>query len=175
VTLRPPAPLDPARHRTDAFTCGVERLDTWLRAYAGQGQKRDASRTFVVADDCDRVLAYYTLVAAQLEHAAATDAVRRGMSQRFPIPVVLLARLAVDRSHQGSGLGAALLADAVRRSVRAADEVGIRAVIVDALDERAAGFYRRFGFDALATDEQLLMATVAQLRTAASSTPPSAP
>ncbi len=166
MTLHPPAPLDPSRHRTDEFDSGVERLDTWLRAYAGQGQKRDAARTFVVADDVDRVVAYYTLVAAQFEHAAATDAVRRGMSWRFPIPVVLLARLAVDQSRQGSGVGAALLADAMRRSIRAADEVGIRAVIVDALDESAAAFYRRFGFDALATDELLLMATVEQLRTA---------
>jgi len=149
------------------FGCGVERLDTWLRAYAGQGQKRDASRTFVVADDDDRVVGYYTLVAAQLEHAAATDAVRRGMSKRFPIPVVLLARLAIDRSRQRGGVGAALLADAMQRSIRAADEVGIRAVIVDALDESAAAFYRRFGFESLGSDGMLLMATVAQLRAAA--------
>lgn len=167
MTLRPPAPLDPSRHRTGEFACGVEQLDAWLRAYAGQGQKRDASRTFVVADETERVAAYYTLVAAQLDHAAATDAVRRGMSKRFPIPVVLLARLAVDRASQGSGLGAALLADAMRRSVRAADEVGIRAVIVETLDEAAAGFYRRFGFEALAVDPSLLMATVGQIRAAA--------
>lgn len=167
MTLRSPAPLDPSRHRTDEFACGVERLDAWLRAYAGQGQKRDAARTFVVADEAERVVAYYTLVAAQLEHSTATDAVRRGMSKRFPIPVVLLARLAVDRSQQGTGLGGALLADAMRRSVRAADEVGIRAVVVDALDESAAGFYRRFGFEALAPNGLTLMAPVAQLRSAA--------
>lgn len=167
MNLRPPAPLDPSRHRTDEFACGVERLDAWLRAYAGQGQKRDASRTYVVADDDDRVLGYYTLVAAQLDHAAATDAVRRGMSKRFPIPVVLLARLAVDRSVQGGGLGGALLADAMRRSLRAAEEVGIRAVIVEALDESAAAFYRRFGFHSLEGDTLLLMATVAHLRAAA--------
>lgn len=73
MTLRAPAPLDSSRHRTDEFDCGVERLDTGLRAYAGQGQKRDASRTFVVVDGGDRVVGYYTLVAAQLDHAAATD------------------------------------------------------------------------------------------------------
>lgn len=166
MTLRAPAPLDPSHHRTDEFACGVERLDTWLRAYAGQGQMRDASRTFVVAEDGGGVVAYYTLVAAQLDHSAATDAVRQGMSKHFPIPVALFARLAVDRTRHGSGLGGALLADAMRRSVRAADEVGIRAVIVDALDDSAAAFYRRFGFEALAPDGLLLMSTVAQLRAA---------
>lgn len=88
------------------------------------------------------------------------------MSRRFPIPVVLLARLAVDGRHQKRGLGAALLADAMRRSVRAADEVGIRAVVIDALDVDAASFYRRFGFAALTDDGLQLMATTAQLRAA---------
>jgi GNAT superfamily N-acetyltransferase len=161
-----PAPLDPARHNTASFTCGDERLDTWLRAYASQNERRDAARTFVVADEADRVLGYYTLVAAQLDHADATAAVRKGMSKRFPIPVVLLARLAIDRSQQGRGLGAALLADATRRAVRAADEVGIRAILVDAVDARAAAFYVRFGFEPLPGDPLLLMATIVQLRAA---------
>ena len=161
-----PAPLDPARHDTAAFSCGDEQLDTWLRAYASQNERRDAARTFVIADEADRVLGYYTLVAAQLDHAGATAAVRRGMSKRFPIPVVLLARLAIDGSQQGQGFGTALLADAMRRAVRAADEVGIRAVLVDAIDNRAAAFYERFGFEPLAGDPLTLMATVAQLRAA---------
>lgn len=86
------------------------------------------------------------------------------MSKRFPIPAVRLARLAVDGRHQRQGLGAALLADAMRRAVRAADEVGIRAVLVDALDDDAAAFYRRFGFHSLTDDGLTLMATVAELR-----------
>lgn len=166
MKLGAPEPLDPARHVLDEFACGVDRLDTWLRAYAGQGQRRDAARTFVVADTRHRVRGYYTLVAAQLAHADATPDVRRGMSKRFPIPVVLLARLAVDRSQQGKGLGAALLADAMRRAVGAAEQVGIRAVLVDAIDENAAAFYRRFGFAALTPDGLTLMATAAQLRAA---------
>ena len=166
MNLRPPEPLDPARHALQEFSCGDARLDTWLRAYAGQGQKRDAARTFVLATADDRVVGYYTLVAAQLEHGQATDAVRRGLSKHFPIPVVLLARLAIDARRQGVGLGAALLADALRRAVRAADEVGIRAVLVDAIDASAASFYARFGFEALTSDGPTLMATVAQLRTA---------
>ncbi len=89
------------------------------------------------------------------------------MSKRFPIPVVLLARLAIDRGHPGMGLGAALLADAMRRPVRASDQVGVRAVVVDAMDAEAAGFYRRFGFEALEEDGLTLMATIAVLRAAA--------
>ncbi len=145
-----PEPFDSGRHVVDEFASGQPRLDSWLRAYAGQSQRRDAARTFVVADDQARVVGYYTLVAAQAEHSAATAAARKGLSKHFPIPVVLLARLAVTKDCQGRGLGAALLADAMRRTVRAADEVGIRAVLVDAIDEPAAAFYQRFGFAPLA-------------------------
>lgn len=169
--MRPAAPasLDPARHDTTEFSCGDERLDMWLRAYASLNERRDAARTFVIADEADRVLGYYTLVAARLDHVGATAAVRRGMSKRFPIPVVLLARLAIDGPQQGRGVGAALLADAMRRAVRAADEVGIRAVLVDAVDARAAAFYARFGFEPLPGDPLTLMATIAQLRAACAS------
>lgn len=165
VKLPPPAPLDRSHH-VESFRCGQTRLDTWLRASAGQAQRRDASRTYVVADETNRVLGFYTLVAGQVSVEAATSDVRRGMSKHFPIPVVVLARLAVDGRHHGEGLGAALLADAMRRAVRAAEAVGIRAVVVDAIDERAAGFYRRYGFEALEANELTLMATVATLRTA---------
>jgi GNAT superfamily N-acetyltransferase len=163
---RPPLAYDPHRHRTDRFDCGEPRLDGWLRAYAGQGQRRDASRTFVVVDGRDHVVAYYTLVAAEVDHAQATGDVRRGLSRHFPIPVCLLARLAVDRRHQGSGLGAALLADALARAVRAAEQVGMRAVVVDALHERAAAFYARFGLEPLGADGLTLMVAVARVRAA---------
>lgn len=166
MKLQPPAPLDRLRHRTGEFCSGHARLDTWLHASAGQAQRRDASRTYVVADDTGKVVGFYTLVAGQVSVEEATAEVRRGMSKHFPIPVVLLARLAVEEDRQGEGIGAALLADAMRRAVRAADEVGIRAVVVDAIDERAARFYRRFGFIPFAADELTLMATVAKLRAA---------
>lgn len=166
MKLQAPTPLDRSRHRTDDFGCGQPKLDTWLRAFAGQAQRRDASRTYVIADADGLVLGFYTLVAGQVGYAEATSDVRRGMSKHFPIPVVVLARLAVDVRHHGEGLGAALLADAMRRAVRAAEEVGIRAVLVDAIDARTAEFYRRFGFVALDTDALRLMTTVAKLRVA---------
>jgi GNAT superfamily N-acetyltransferase len=141
------AAFDGRAHRVEAFACGDERLDRWLRAYAGQGQRRDAARTFVTAELDGEVAGYYTLVAAQVEHGQASVNVRRGLPRQFPIPVALLARLAVATRHQGTGLGRSLLLDALQRVVRASNELAIRAVTVDALDERAASFYRGFGFE----------------------------
>jgi GNAT superfamily N-acetyltransferase len=140
-------PFDRTRHRVDSFSCGHETLDRWLRAYAGQAQRRDAARTFVTAEADDTVAGYYTLVAAQVRHEAATTGVGRGISRHFPIPVALLARLAVDRRRQGEGLGRSLLLDALRRVIRASDELAVRAITVDAIDARAAAFYGHFGFE----------------------------
>jgi len=140
-------PLDRKRHRVDTFTCGQEALDRWLRAYASQSQRRDAARTFVTVQPDGKVAGYYTLVAAQVEHEEATAAVRKGLSAHFPIPVALLARLAVATPHQGAGLGRSLLLDALRRVLRASDELAVRAVTVDAIDDRATSFYRAFGFE----------------------------
>ena len=139
--------LDHRRHRVDRFECGQDSLDRWLRAYAGQSQRRDAARTFVTAEPDGKVAGYYTLVAAQVEHEQATAGVRQGLSPHFPIPVALLARLAVATQYQGAGLGRSLLLDALRRVLRASEELAIRAVTVDAIDERASSFYRAFGFE----------------------------
>jgi len=151
----------PDHHRTDRFRCGVEQLDVWLRAYAGQSQRRDAARTFVVLEE-DRVIAYCTLVASEIDHGGATNEVRRGLSRHFPIPVCLLARLAVDERHQRTGLGRHVLRHALGRALQAATEVGMRAVVVDALGG-ASGFYRRFGFAPVDADGTTLMITVAHL------------
>jgi GNAT superfamily N-acetyltransferase len=160
--------FDPQRQHTDEFTSGAPALDEWLRRYAGQGQRRDASRTFVVVDDLDHVVGYYTLLAGEVHHGDAPLEVRRGMPRHFPIPVCVLARLAVDRRHQGAGLGAALLADALDRAADAAEQVGMRAVIVDAIDEGAADFYEHFGFTRLVDEPLTLMVTVAHIRAAQS-------
>lgn len=141
------APFDRKTHRVDQFSCGEASLDRWLIAYAGQNQQRDSARTFVTTEQDGKVAGYYTLVAAQVEHDQATSSVRQGLSRHFPIPVALIARLAVTTQHQDAGLGRSLLLNALQRVLRASDQLAVRAVIVDALDNRAASFYHRFGFE----------------------------
>lgn len=158
------AAFDRGRHRVDQFSCGQDALDRWLRAYAGQSQHRDAARTFVTAEPDGTLAGYYTLVAAQVEYERATGSVRRGLSRHFPIPVALLARLAVATPHQGTGLGRSLLLDALQRVLRASDEIAVRAVTVDALDERAASFYGAFGFQPSELAPKTLMVPLKTIR-----------
>ncbi len=162
--LRPVEPLDPRRRHVADFECGQPSLDRWLRAYAGQSQRRDVARTFVAGDTELRVVGYYTLVAGQMEHASAPASVRTGVSRQYPIPICLIARLAVDQRFQGHGLGSGLLRDALRRTLAAAERIGIRAAVVDAIDEEAAGFYRRYGFEPATDDGLTLMVPLAAVR-----------
>jgi GNAT superfamily N-acetyltransferase len=162
-TWRAPVAFDPRRHKTDEFSSGRPELDRWLSRYAGQNERRSAARTFVVVDHDERVIAFYTLVATEIRVSEATAAAARGMSRHFPIPACRIVRLAVDQAEQGKGLGAALLADALTRTVKAAEQVGIRAIVVDAIDASAAAFYRRFGLESLSDDSLLLMTTVSQV------------
>jgi GNAT superfamily N-acetyltransferase len=154
---------DPTRHDVAGFTCGNELLDRWLLRYAGQGERRDATRTFVAVEAHGAVRGYYTLLAGHIEHGEATEKVRKGLSRHFPIPAAILARLAVDERSQGLGLGARLLDDALERVCRAAREVAVRAVVVHAIDDAAAGFYGRFGFRSLSVAPRTLMVTLADL------------
>ena len=130
-------------HDVSAFDCGVPALDDWLRRRALQNEANRASRTFVVVAH-GRVVGYYTLATGAVTHAAATGRVRGNMPE--PIPVMVLGRLAVDRAHQRTGLGAAVLRDALLRTLRAADVAGIRAVLLHAISEDAKRFYLRHGF-----------------------------
>lgn len=156
--------LEP-HHSVDQFECGREQLDRWLRAYAGQGQRRDTARTFVVCHQGRAdVVGYYTLVASQIEQGEATGEVQGGTSKHFPIPVCLIARLAVDRSEQRIGLGRSLLLDALQRTERAARSVAMRAVLVHALDEGAASFYGRFGFRPASAEPLTLMVPLEAVR-----------
>lgn len=157
---------DPAVHEVADFACGEESLDRWLHRYAGQGERRDATRTFVATGELGAVRGYYTLVAGQLEHAEATATVRKGLSRHFPIPVAILARLAVDEASQGQGLGASLLDDALERICRAAREVAVRGVVVHAINQAAVAFYERFGFRGLGDAPRSLMVTLAELNKA---------
>ncbi|MGH6956856.1 MAG: GNAT family N-acetyltransferase [Caulobacteraceae bacterium] len=140
--LQPPRLLA-APDDAGAFRSGQETLDLWLRRRALTNQASGASRTYVLVHDA-RVIAYYALAAAAVAPNEAPGRIRRNMPD--PIPVILIGRLAVDLEWQGRGLGAALLRDAVERSAEAARIVGVRGVLVRAISDEAARFYRRNGF-----------------------------
>jgi GNAT superfamily N-acetyltransferase len=157
--------LDPSRHDTSQFQSGSQALDHWLVRYAGQSERRDAARTFVITE-AGVVMGYYALLAGELDHGQATESTRKGMSRHYPIPVAILARLAVDHRHQHLGHGATLLQDALRRVTLASEQLAVRAVVVHAIDNRAADFYGHFGFRALSATPRTLMVTLAELRAA---------
>jgi predicted N-acetyltransferase YhbS len=148
--LRAIAPLSPA-HDLDRFESGVEELDRWLRHSARVAAAAGTAATYVLCRD-QRAVGYYSLAMSAVWHERAPSRLRRGMPD--PVPVVLLARLALDRTEHGSGLGGHLLVDALKRCVRGGREFGARAVVVDAIDEHASGFNRHFGFHQL--DERRL-------------------
>lgn len=143
MNLLAPAPLTSA-HSLEAFSCGEPALDEWLKRRALANQGSGASRTFVVADGQGQVFGYYALAAGAVAHQAASGSVRRNMPD--PIPVLVLARLAIDVQAQGLKLGASLLQDAVQRAVAVSQNAGVRALLVHALDERARQFYAHYGF-----------------------------
>jgi predicted N-acetyltransferase YhbS len=147
-----PVPLS-AEHHAERFDCGHSSLDTWLVERAMRNQTSGASRTFViVAPGTSDIVGFYSLSATAVQLYDAPGRVRRNMPD--PIPAILLGRLAVATSHHNQGLGRVLLRDAVQRVLHAADSVGIRALLVHAIDVHAAAFYRRFGFIAGPSDEQ---------------------
>ncbi|WP_461168468.1 GNAT family N-acetyltransferase [Uliginosibacterium sediminicola] len=138
-------------------------LNEWLRRRAPQNQASGASRTFVCCEG-NVVVGYYALAASAVAPAAAPGRFRRNMPD--PIPVVVLARLAVTTSHQGQGLGRALFQDAARRALFAADAIGVRGLIVHALSESARSFYQQLGLEASPLDPMTLTATFTDLRAA---------
>ena len=133
-----------ASHCLDEFTCGEAVLDNWLKRRAMANQMSGASRTFVVADQEHRIFGYYAMAAGAVSHQMATSSVRRNMPD--PVPVMVLARLAVDTQAQGIKLGAALLQDAVNRAVAVSHNTGVRALLVHAINDRAKQFYEYYGF-----------------------------
>lgn len=156
---------DPTAHDVSTFDCGEDALNRWLRHSAGQSQRRDAARTFVVIAEHRRVTGYYTTVVGEIHHEQASPAVvSRGMPKHVPIPIAVVARLAVDVDVHGRGVGAMLLRDALVRVLAAAEQVAIRAVVVHAISDRAAACYVRFGFKPLADEPRTLMITLDELR-----------
>ena len=162
VPLSPPEALL-EEHETDGFDSGEPALDDWLKRRARANQASGASRTYVVCEG-KRVVGYYALASGAVAQAGVPGRFRRNMPD--PIPVVVLARLAVDRSHQGRGLGRAMFGDAARRVAQAADTIGIRGIVVQAISEDARSFYVALGFDPCPAERMMLAITLADLRAA---------
>jgi GNAT superfamily N-acetyltransferase len=161
-TVSAPHPLTSA-HDVSAFDCAVPELNDWLRRRALQNDAARASRTFVVTGD-GRVVGYYALATGAVAHAMATGRVRRNMPE--PIPVMVIARLAVDHAYQGTGLGSALLRDALLRTLAVSEAVGIRAVLLHAMSDEAKRFYLHHGFAESPVDPMTMMVLLADVEKA---------
>ena len=166
MKLSAPTPLT-AQHATQSFDCGTDSLNDWLKRRALKNQIQGASRTYVLTSaerDGMSVLAYYALSAGAVASSGATGRLRRNMPD--PIPMVMLGRLAVDLSLQGQGIGRALMRDAALRLIQSAGLIGIRGLLVQALNEDAKRFYQKLGFEPSPMDDMLLMITLADLTSA---------
>jgi GNAT superfamily N-acetyltransferase len=141
---RPRLVLLSADHDPAGFDCGNEQLNAWLAHHALASQRADLARTYLALEG-DVIVGYVSLTTGSVHRDEAPKRYARGMP-RYPLPAILVARLAVDRSHQGRQLGSRLLAEALRRAVTASAAVAARLVVVDAIDERSAAFYRKRGF-----------------------------
>ncbi len=152
-TLQAPVPLAD-HHDIEAFASGAPTLDAWIRRKARANQASGASRTYALCRG-DRVVGFYALAAGSVSHDLSPRKLRQNMPD--PVPVIVLGRLAVDVSEQGHGLGRALLRDAVLRVAAAAREVGVAAMLVHALNDRAKAFYVAAGFDPSPVDPMVLI------------------
>jgi|CXWL01.1.fsa_nt_gi GNAT superfamily N-acetyltransferase len=154
MTLGAPQALE-ANHRLDEFDCGKPALNDWLKRHARQAQTSGSAKTYVIAQD-ERIAGYFSLTVGQIDTLQAPERVRKGMGS-YPIPVVILARLAVSVPDQGRGIGVGLLQEAIRRTLAIAEQAGVRAMLTHPIDEDAARFYLRFGFEPSPIREQQLL------------------
>ena len=160
MSLSQPEPLA-AHHILDHFASGIASLDEWLRRRAKANQAGGGSRTFVVCDG-DRVMAYYALASSSVAAVEVTSRFRRNMPD--PVPVVVLGRLAVHQTLHGQGIGRALVRDASLRVIAASEEIGIRGLIVHAINEDAKAFYASLGFSESPTHPMTLMVSLDDLK-----------
>jgi GNAT superfamily N-acetyltransferase len=149
-------------HVLDDFDCGQEALNRFLVRFALQNQLANASQTYVGLDG-EALIGFYTLAVGQVEHENAAERLTKGLA-RHPVPIMLLARLAVDHGWHGRGIGKALLRDAVLRTLQAADIAGIRVLAVHAKDEEARRFYEKFDFIPSLTDPLHLFVLLKDIR-----------
>jgi len=152
-------------HDVSRFDCGEHQsLNDWLKRFALANERNESARTYVVHRN-ELVVGYYSISAGSVSLEEAPARISKGLA-RHPIPVILLARLAVDKEERGTGLGKALLKDALRRIAQAADVVGARAVLVHAIDEQARKFYEHFDFEPSPVHDLQLMLLMKDLRKA---------
>ncbi len=149
-------------HIVDNFDCGNSSLNSWLKRYSMQNQRANSARTFIVCNE-NYVVGYYSLSVGSIEHELASKRTKKGLA-RHPIPVMILARLAVDLKYQGKKIGSGLLKDAVFRTLQASDHAGIRAIFVHAKDEKVRNFYTYFGFEPSPIDPLKLMLLIKDAR-----------
>jgi len=150
-------------HIVDSFDCGYPILNNWLRRYALQNQRASAATTFVVCSSRNHVVGYYSLAVGSIEHEAVLSRIRKGMA-RHSIPIMILARLAVDLRYQGEEIGRGLIKDAILRTLQVSDHAGIRAIFVHVKDDKARRFYDRFGFESAPIDPLKLMLLIKDAR-----------
>ena len=159
-----PAEKLTSEHETSDFDCGRPELNDWLRRFALVNESAGGTRTFVTCPIGTKTVAgYYALAAGSIEHSDASQRIGSGLA-RHPIPVIVLARLAVDSRYAGQGLGSALLKDALLRADRASDEIGVRAVLVHSKDDNAKRFYERYDFEQSPADALQLMVLMKDVR-----------
>lgn len=163
MSFHKPVALE-AWHRAENFQCGVLSLDAWLRKHALQSHRSGGSRVFVTTETEPEIVGYYALAAGAVMPRDATAQLARGMAANLPVPVVLLGRLAVDARHQGQHLGRSLLQDAMMRVLQAGELIGIRALLVQAIDEHARKWYTQFGFERSPTHPLHLILLIKDLR-----------
>jgi len=163
VGFRRPVALE-AWHRSEDFRSGVRSLDDWLRKHALQSDRSGGSRVFVTTETDPDVVGYYALAARAVMPRDSPARLVQGLAANQPVPVVLLGRLAVEVHHQGRHLGRSLLLDAMTRVLQAGELIGIRALLVHAVDERAREWYAQFGFERSPTHPLHLILLIKDLR-----------
>jgi GNAT superfamily N-acetyltransferase len=159
MNFSPPQPLN-SDHLISDFSCSMTSLDLWLKRRALANQVSGATRTFVICVD-HKVVGFYALASGAIAIKSVYGKFKRNMPD--PIPVVILARLAIDNSYQGQGLGRALFKDAALRVIQASETIGIRGIIVHALTQKAKSFYLALGFQESPVEPMLLMVTLNDL------------
>jgi GNAT superfamily N-acetyltransferase len=163
VGFHKPVALE-AWHRAENFQCGVLSLDDWLRKHALQSHRSGGPRVFVTTETDPDIVGYYALAAGAVMSRDSSARLVRGLAANQPVPVVLLGRLALDARHQGRHLGRSLLLDAMMRVLQAGELIGIRALLVHAIDERAREWYAQFGFERSPTHPLHLLLLIKDLR-----------